>query len=285
MNINNTTNALSVDVEDYYHVAAFSSVINRENWGDYDSRVYKNTMELLDLFDTAKVKSTFFVLGMVAEKHPEIIREITKRNHEVACHGYSHQMVTKQSEQVFREETAKAKSIIEDQAQTEVVGYRAASFSITKKTLWALDVLAESGFKYDSSIFPVRHDRYGIPDAPLEPYKIETNNGASIVEFPMTVKKIARVNIPASGGGYFRIYPYYLTKYLLNSINKKDNRPFVFYLHPWEIDHNQPRISAGLFSSFRHYTNLDKCKPRLTRLVDDFSFASIKDTLSNLELL
>ena len=283
--MNNIINALSVDVEDYYHVSAFSNVIKKHEWSNYESRVYENTMELLDLFDDAKVKSTFFVLGMVAEKHPNIIREIVNRNHEVACHGYSHDMITKQSPSLFREESIKAKKILEEQAQTEVIGYRAASFSITNKSLWALDVLSELGFKYDSSVFPVRHDRYGIPDAPYEPYKIDTGNGKSIVEFPMTIKKLVNINIPIGGGGYFRIYPYFITKLLLKIINEKENRPFVFYLHPWEIDPKQPRIAASLFSTFRHYTNLHKCKSRLISLVDDFSFTSIRDTLSHLELV
>lgn len=285
INMNTIMNALTVDVEDYYQVSAFENVIKRDDWHQYNSRVYRNTMELLDLFDNAGISATFFVLGMVAEKCPDIIREIVSRKHEVACHGYSHNMITNQSIDVFKEETIKAKSVIEEQAQEEVIGYRAASFSITNSSLWALDVLYETGFKYDSSVFPVHHDRYGIPGSPHEPYILNLKNNMSLIEFPMTVKKIGNINVPVGGGGYFRLYPYLVTKTLLKSINNKEKRPFVFYIHPWEIDPEQPRIQCGLVSKFRHYNNLQKCKNRLVRLVDDFKFTTIRNVLHDSSLL
>jgi len=274
-------NAMSVDVEDYLHVAAFSEAIKREKWDDYESRVCKNTHKLLDIFDSRKIKSTFFVLGWVAERHPALVREIAQRGHEVASHGYSHQLIYQQTPEEFKQETLRSKQILEDQIQTSVLGYRAASYSITKKSLWALDILAESGFVYDSSIFPTRHDRYGIPDAETSPHTLITPNGSELVEFPITTKKIANYNLPASGGGYFRLYPYFLTKSILNSIISKEKRPFIFYLHPWEVDPEQPRIEASRLSKFRHYNNLTKCESRLEKLIRDFKFSTVKDVLQH----
>jgi len=277
-------NALTVDVEDYFHVAAFSGSISRSDWDSHPLRVENNTRRLLDLFDQNHVKATFFVLGWVAERKSVLIKEIASRGHEVACHGYSHQPVYNQSQKVFREETIRSKSFLEDLISGPVRGYRAASFSITERSRWALDILVEAGFLYDSSIFPIHHDRYGIPGAPEHPYCLETVNGRSLVEFPLSTIKVFGYRLPMAGGGYFRLYPYFLTKAGLRKINARENSPFVFYLHPWEIDQNQPRIQASWLSQFRHYNNIDKCEARLCELLGDFHFTTAWDVLGGLGL-
>ena len=276
-------NALTVDVEDYFQVSAFTDSVDQDEWGKHPLRVENNTFKLLDIFDEHQVKATFFVLGWVAERKKGLVLEIAKRGHEVACHGYSHQLIYNQSPEVFRQETLRAKNILEDIIQRQVRGYRAASYSITEKSQWALDILAESGFVYDSSIFPVRHDRYGMPDTPEHPYKLKTPAGHSIIEFPLSTAKIIKYRLPIAGGGYFRLYPYWLTKAGLTQINRQQ-KPFIFYLHPWEIDPEQPRISASWFSRFRHYNNLDKCESRLRMLMTDFQFGTTWDVLNALGL-
>jgi len=277
-------NALTVDVEDYFQVSAFAKSINHSDWELHPLRVEKNTQRLLDLFDEAGVRATFFILGWVAERVPQLVREIVERGHEIASHGYSHQLVYNQTPEVFRSETLLSKKLLEDIAQVPVKGYRAASYSITKKSLWALDILAEAGFEYDSSIFPVRHDRYGIPDAEEVPHYLATPAGHPLVEFPLSTASFIGYKLPVAGGGYFRLYPYWLTRTGLRQVNNR-GRPFVFYLHPWEIDPEQPRIDAGAFSKFRHYNNLDKCEDRLTRLMVDFSFSTCHQVLKNLDLV
>lgn len=277
-------NALTVDVEDYFHVSAFAQSIKPEDWSSFKSRVSQNTRRLLDLFDEYGVKATFFVLGWVAEREPDLIKEIAERNHEVACHGYSHQLVYNQTPEVFRDETLRSKNILEDIVQMPVRGYRAASYSITERSRWALDILVEAGFDYDSSIFPIRHDRYGMPGTPENPYVLETADGNSLVEFPLSTAKLLGYRLPVAGGGYFRLYPYSLTKAGLGQINRKQ-KPFIFYLHPWEIDHEQPRIETTLLSRFRHYNNLAKCEPRLKRLLTDFRFDSTLGVLKSLKLI
>lgn len=277
-------NALTVDVEDYFHVAAFSDVIKPVDWEGMESRVESNTHRLLDLFDEDGIKATFFVLGWVAERHPSLVREIVDRGHELACHGYSHQLIFLQNKDVFREETQRAKSILEQTAQKAVFGYRAASYSITQSSQWALDTLVECGFLYDSSIFPVRHDRYGIPGAARWPQHMKTPAGKEIVEFPLSTIKWSGMTIPIAGGGYFRIYPYAFSRWGLGSINKRNAMPFVFYLHPWELDPGQPRIRASALSRFRHYHNLQLCESRLRRLLRDFRFAPMKNVLEQLDL-
>jgi len=274
-------NALTVDVEDYFQVSAFADNIHQHEWDAHPLRVNKNTFRLLDLFDEYQLKATFFILGWVAERDKSLVHEIADRGHEVASHGYSHQLVYNQTPDTFRQETVRAKSILEDIIQQPVRGYRAASYSITEKSQWALDILAESGFVYDSSIFPVRHDRYGMPGAPEHPYRLETPAGNSIIEFPLSVAKIINYHLPIAGGGYFRLYPYWLSRMGLRQINRQQ-KPFIFYLHPWEIDPEQPRISAGWLSRFRHYNNLDKCEPRLKNLMTDFQFTTTWDVLSDL---
>lgn len=272
-------NALTVDVEDYFHVSAFSECIDQKDWDSYPLRVENNTRRLLDLFDQHSVKATFFVLGWVAERTPGLVREIAARGHEVACHGYSHQLVYNQSPRIFREETIRSKTLLEDIIQAPVIGYRAASYSITGRSLWALDIIADAGFEYDSSIFPVRHDRYGIPDASVYPHRLKTPNGSWLVEFPLSTARIFGFRLPVAGGGYFRLYPYRLTRTGLKRINGRENKPFIFYLHPWEIDHEQPRIRASWLSRFRHYNNLGKCESRLHKLMTDFSFTTVTRVL------
>lgn len=274
-----TLHALSVDVEDYFHVAALSGVIAPEDWGTLPSRVEQNTERLLELFDRRQVKCTFFVLGWVAERYPALIRKLADHGHEIASHGYSHQLVYNQTPAVFTEETRKSKAILEDIIQQPVTGYRAASYSITRESLWALDILAELGFTWDSSIFPIHHDRYGIPDSPKTPYTIQTSTGVALREFPLTTAKLFRMNIPAAGGGYFRQFPYPLFRHLFRMASAGDTQPQMFYLHPWEIDPDQPRYNdASWFSRFRHYTNLDKCYGRLERLLGDFRFGTVSQS-------
>ncbi|NOZ37671.1 MAG: DUF3473 domain-containing protein [Gammaproteobacteria bacterium] len=276
-------NALTVDVEDYFQVSAFADNIKYHKWDEHPLRVEENTYKLLDLFDEFQVKATFFILGWVADRKRELVLEIAKRGHEVACHGYSHQLVYNQTPEVFQEETMRAKSILEDIIQQPVLGYRAASYSITEKSLWALDILAESGFVYDSSIFPVRHDRYGMPDTPEHPYRLKTPAGHSIIEFPLSTAKFFNYRLPVAGGGYFRLYPYWLSKAGLKQVNRQQ-KPFIFYLHPWEVDPEQPRIASSWFSRFRHYNNLDKCEPRLRSLMVDFQFTTTWNVLSDIGL-
>ncbi|MDT8283088.1 MAG: DUF3473 domain-containing protein [Gammaproteobacteria bacterium] len=277
-------NALTVDVEDYFQVSAFAKSIKHTEWGSHTLRVEQNTQRLLDLFDEAQVKATFFVLGWVADRVPQLVKEIADRGHEVASHGYSHQLIYNQTPDVFREETLRSKKLLEDLSQQPVHGYRAASYSITSNSLWALDILAEAGFVYDSSIFPVRHDRYGIPNAEERPHILTTPQQHSLVEFPLSTAKIFKYKLPVAGGGYFRLYPYLLTKAGLSQINRRQ-QPFIFYLHPWEIDPQQPKIDAGWFSRFRHYNNLHRCEHRLQRLMDDFEFTSCWDVLLELGLV
>ncbi|HEX4975625.1 MAG TPA: XrtA system polysaccharide deacetylase [Pseudomonadales bacterium] len=272
-------NALTIDVEDYYHVAAFDRVINPDRWSNMESRFARNTHVLLDLFDAHQVRATFFVLGWCAEREPGLVMEIAKRGHEVASHGYSHKLIYTQHPDDFKYETQKSKDLLESIIGRPVKGYRAASYSITAKSLWALDILCETGFEYDSSIFPIYHDRYGISDSPETIYKIKTAQGNCLTEFPMSVAKLGRIKIPVSGGGYFRLFPYWLTRLGLKSISQRGQRPFVFYLHPWEVDPAQPKIQASWFSRFRHYNNLDVCELRLANLLREFEFTTMENVL------
>jgi polysaccharide deacetylase family protein (PEP-CTERM system associated) len=274
--------AMTIDVEDYFHVAALNKVIKPSQWDNQPSRVVANTHKILDLFDKKQIKGTFFVLGWVAEREPTLIKEIAGRGHEIASHGYSHQLIYTQEQSIFREETHKSKCILEDLIQKSIEGYRAASYSITKNSLWALDILTELGFTWDSSIFPVYHDNYGIPDTPTEPYQIKTRNGATLIEFPITSAKKFGLSIPAAGGGYFRQFPYPVFKYLFTVASKGNRVPKIFYLHPWEVDPDQPRFNnASWLSRFRHYTNLDKCEFRLNRFIDDFKFGTLSESLAS----
>jgi polysaccharide deacetylase family protein (PEP-CTERM system associated) len=279
------SNAFTIDVEDYYHVSALAPAIPRTTWADRESRVAASTDRLLAMLEQHRVKGTFFVLGWVADHVPGLVKRIAAMGHEVACHGYSHELIYRQTPAVFLEETRRAKSLLEDLTGLPVTGYRAASFSITPRSRWALDTLIELGFAYDSSIFPVRHDRYGMPGAAREPGFVHAPSGARIAEFPMSTAKFGSMRIPVSGGGYFRLLPYWLTSGGLRSINERENMPFTFYLHPWEIDVDQPRVRVKLLSRFRHYTNISKCEARLHRLLGDFRFTTMSKVLKARGLL
>lgn len=283
--ISSPVNAMSVDVEDYFHVAALSNAISRDDWDGMSARVEQNTHRLLRVFDETDTRATFFVLGWVAERYPQLVREIHARSHEVACHGYSHKLVYEQTPEEFRAETLRSKQLLEDITGVPVQGYRAASYSITLRSRWALDILVEAGFAYDSSIFPVRHDLYGMPGAQRFPHVLDTELGAKLVEFPPSTARLLGQNVPASGGGYFRLYPYALSRWLIRRVNEGESQPAVFYLHPWEVDPEQPRVQASWRSNFRHYNNLEKCECRLRRLLDDFRFGTLRDVLAQRGLL
>lgn len=274
-------NAMSVDVEDYFHVAALSAAIDRSQWHEMEYRAEANVERLLELFAAKRIRATFFILGWVAKRSPHLAKLIHDAGHEVASHGMSHQLIYSQTQAEFTHETRDAKALLEDQIGAAVLGYRAATYSITGRSLWALDVLAEAGFQYDSSIFPIRHDLYGIPDAPQTPYLLRTPAGSSLVEFPMSTVEMWGLKIPVSGGGYFRLLPYWLTLAGLRKLNHRQRRPFVFYLHPWEIDPQQPRVQVGWRSRIRHYTNLEHTEARLSALIDEFKFASLHDVLTD----
>jgi len=272
--------ALTVDVEDYFQVSAFANQIDIKDWPNWPLRVEQNTHTLLELFERKDVKATFFVLGWVAERCPELIRAIHKAGHEVASHGMTHQLVYNQKPETFREETFRSKQLIEDIIGEAVYGYRAASYSITPHSLWALETLIDAGFTYDSSIFPVHHDRYGMPGAPLNIHTAQTTNGKSLTEFPLTSAKFFNGRLPVAGGGYFRIYPYFFSKLMLKRAAAEIKQPFIFYLHPWEIDPEQPRVpNSSALSRFRHYTNLSRCLPRLENLIGDFDFTTVKNVI------
>ena len=276
-------NALTIDVEDYFQVAALAESIDRKDWSSMEYRAEKNTDELLELLEQKDLRATFFTLGWIAERSPELVRRIQQGGHEIASHGYSHQLVYNQSPDVFREETRKSKAILEDITGEHVFGYRAASYSITAKSRWALDILCEEGFTWDSSIFPVHHDRYGMPGTPHEPYRLQAPNGGTLLEFPLSTCPVGNYRMPVAGGGYFRLYPYWLSRWGLGRINQA-GQPFIFYLHPWEIDPGQPRVDVSAFSRFRHYNNLDKCKGRLERLLGDFRFGTVSDVFSDVDV-
>ncbi|NOY61567.1 MAG: DUF3473 domain-containing protein [Gammaproteobacteria bacterium] len=278
------TNALTFDVEDYFQVSAFESVIDRVTWNNLESRVEVNTERIMTLLAEKEIKATFFVLGWIAKRYPGIVKSIVEQGHELACHGYSHKLIYNQTQEEFRDETARSKDLLESIANTPVRGYRAASYSITKRSLWALDTLIELGFEYDSSIYPVLHDRYGIDGAPRFPHMIARSGTGSLLEFPVSTLSILGRNLPVGGGGYFRLYPYRVTKAALTAINRRDKMPFIFYLHPWEMDPDQPRIKGSVFSKFRHYNNLSICEERLKMLVSDFSFTTVQKVLENIEI-
>lgn len=281
--MNGITNALTIDVEDYFQVAALAEAVRRDDWASMEYRAERNTDQLLALFDREGIKATFFILGWVAERSPLLVEKIFKAGHEVASHGYSHQLVYSQSPEVFREETRKSKQILEDIIAAPITGYRAASYSITQNSLWALDILCEEGFTWDSSIFPVHHDRYGMPDTPHFPYLLKARNGGILKEFPLSTCPIWGYRLPIAGGGYFRLFPYWFSKWGLGRINRA-GKPFIFYLHPWEIDPEQPRQNVSGLSKFRHYNNLEKCMGRLEKLLAHFQFGTVADVFGSLEL-
>jgi polysaccharide deacetylase family protein (PEP-CTERM system associated) len=283
---NQIINAFTVDVEDYFHVQAFAGTIRRDQWDDYESRVVKNTHRILRLLDNSQTQGTFFMLGWVADKHPSLVRDIQKSGHEIGCHSYWHRLIYEMSPDEFRSDLRQAGEAIEQITAQPVTAFRAPCFSITQQSLWALDILIEEGYRYDSSLFPVRHDTYGIPNAKRFPFCHEGSQGA-LLEFPLSVRRLWKYNVPSSGGGYFRLYPFRLTLHCLRHINQHEKNPFVFYVHPWEIDPDQPRMPASLRSRFRHYQNLRSTESKLKRLLKTFRFGTLSESLAanGLELL
>jgi polysaccharide deacetylase family protein (PEP-CTERM system associated) len=272
-------NAMTVDVEDYFHVSNFDATVSRESWAGRESRVEANTDRLLGLFSAVNVSATFFVLGWVAERCPALVARIAAAGHELASHGYAHRLVYDQSRDAFRDDVRRAKAIIEDAGGQPVRGYRAPSFSVTRRSLWALDVLADEGHTYDSSIFPIRHDRYGIPDAERHAFVV-AHGAASLVEVPASTVRLAGLNLPIGGGGYFRLLPYRWTEWGIGHVNATEGRPAVFYVHPWEIDPDQPRLPAPWLSRLRHYRNLHRTEARLTRLMRRYRFGTMAQLIA-----
>ena len=273
-------NAMTVDVEDYFHVQAFTAVISRSDWDRYPTRVEQNTFRLMEIFASTQVRATFFVLGWVAERFPALVHAICKAGHSVGCHGYAHRVIYDGSEMEFRNDIRQARQVLEDITGIPVVSFRAPSYSITSETLWAFDVLGEEGFQYDSSIFPILHDTYGIPDAPRFPYVKRLKSGREISEFPPSTLRVFGNNIPFAGGGYLRLFPYNLTAWAIRYLNNRERQPAMVYLHPWEIDPDQPRIAASWFSRFRQYNNLDSTETKCRKLLTDFSWAPMEEVLS-----
>lgn len=268
-------NALTIDVEDYYHVENFRKAIDPSDWDRYESRVVDNTRKILRMLAESDTKATFFVLGWVAERYPELVREIDSQGHEIATHGYAHELVYNKTREEFAKDLKVSMAVIGKITGKKIVGYRAPSCSITDKSLWAFDVMKEAGIRYDASVFPIHHHRYGMPDAKRHIHRWH-NNG--LVEFPFSTIRIADHNLPVAGGGYFRLYPYWLTKWAINRINR-EGYPAMIYLHPWEFDPDQPRIRAGRLTTFRHYVGIASNEKKLRRLLSDFKFGTVRELL------
>ena len=261
-------NGLSVDVEEHFQVGAFQHVIPQGSWDSIPSRVRGNVDRLLQIFDDHAVKATFFILGWVAKRHPGMIKDIQSAGHEIASHGSDHQLAYQQTPESFRDDVAASKAVLEDLCGQAVIGYRAPSFSITAQNLWAFEILEELGFRYSSSIYPIRHDTYGLPDASRFPFQPE---GRKIVECPQSTVEVGPMRLPCGGGGYLRLFPFWLFRRAVGRVNATDQQSMYLYIHPWEIDPEQPRIDgAGLKSNFRHYRNLHKTEGRLIRLLEEF---------------
>lgn len=271
-----TVNALTIDVEDYFHASALATVAPRSQWDTLPSRVAANTRRLLDLMDEAGVKSTCFVLGWVARHDPSLVREIAARGHEVSSHGFWHQLVYDQTREEFRNDVRESRALLQDLSGQPVLGYRAPSFSVVDRSLWALDVLVEEGYTYDASIFPIHHDRYGIPDAPRHIHLRQTTAGP-ITEVPSSTVRLGK-NLPTAGGGYFRLLPYAWTRWGIGRLNA-EGLPAIFYLHPWEIDTGQPVLPVSRATRVRHYHNIGKCESRLRGMLRDFTFAPLRTVL------
>jgi len=265
------SNALTIDVEDYFQVSGFERDISRDSWDQYPSRVVQNTRRILSLLEYREIKATFFVLGWVADRFPELVHDIDKSGHEIGSHSYWHRLVYNLDPEEFREDLRRSRDVLQAITGKPVTSYRAPSFSITSKSLWALDILAEEGYKIDASVFPIRHHRCGIPDAPTHPYIYESET-ARLWEFPTSVARIGKTNLPVSGGGYFRLFPYCVTSRLLRRVNQQLTQPFVFYIHPWELDPEQPRLKVSTRAMrFCHYVNLSTTERKLKRLLQEFS--------------
>ncbi|MBC9208297.1 DUF3473 domain-containing protein [Roseomonas aerophila] len=273
-------NAMSVDVEDWFQVQAFAGVIARGDWDNLESRVVDNTVRVLNIFSQAGVRATFFTLGWVAERHPQLIQRIVADGHELASHGFGHERVDQIGEERFRQDIRRAKAVLEDAGGAGVVGYRAPTFSISaRNTPWAHQVLADEGYLYSSSVFPISHDLYGSPDAPRQPYRPSANG---VVELPMTTVQMLGRNLPCSGGGWFRLVPYPVFKAGLRRANAADQRAGVFYFHPWEVDPSQPRVgNASRLSRFRHYTGLSQMASRVEQLLRDFTWGRMDQVFAD----
>ncbi len=265
-------NAMSVDVEEHFQVHAFAGQIRRDDWDGHESRVERNTDRVLKVFADHGVRATFFVLGWVAERCPGLVRRIVAGGHELASHGYCHIRADTQSPEAFRADVRRTKRLLEDVGGVRVDGYRAASFSIGRRNWWAFDILAEEGHRYSSSVFPIHHDQYGVPTAPRDPF-VPSPAAGGLVEIPMSTVRLFGQNLPCSGGGYFRLFPYALFEQAVRHLNRRENRPCMFYFHPWEIDPDQPRIAGAPWKSrLRHYTNLRRMEPKLRRLLGAFAW-------------
>jgi polysaccharide deacetylase family protein (PEP-CTERM system associated) len=264
-------NAMTVDVEDYFHAEALSTCFPRGHWKSLEGRVEANVDRLLTLFETARITATFFVLGWVAERYPQMVARIVDAGHEIASHGYAHRRIDRQQRSDFEEDIRKSTAILEAASGQAVVGYRAPTFSITRDAFWAFEVLEREGYRYSSSVFPIHHDNYGIPEAPRFPF-YPPNSG--VLEIPLTTAARFGVNVPCAGGGYFRLLPYWVSRANMRRVNRIEHRPCVFYVHPWELDPAQPRqMSIPLRSRWRHYTNLEATEARLERLLGEFRWA------------
>jgi polysaccharide deacetylase family protein (PEP-CTERM system associated) len=270
-------NALSIDVEDYFHVEAFAGQVSPADWNSFEPRVQDNVRRLIEILARYESKATFFVLGWVAQLCPRLVQEIADCGHEIGCHGYAHQHLRNQTPEQFRQDVRMARECLMQQAQNPIDCYRAPSFSIVNSTLWALDILAEEGFKIDSSIFPVRHDLYGIPNANRFPHWKNR-----IFEFPPTTIRLANNNFGVAGGGYLRLLPYGFTRWAVRQVNEIEGQPVMVYFHPWELDPGQPRIAAPLRSRLRHYTNLGRMQKKVECLLQDFRFSTVSDVCKGL---
>lgn len=277
-------NALTIDLEDYYHVSAFRDRIAAGDWNSLQSRVERNTHLLLDLLDERGCKATFFTLGWVAERHPSLVRHVAERGHEIGCHSLRHRTVFEMTAAEFRDDTCQAKKLLEDCSGSPVLGYRAPSFSITAESLWALEILVELGFAFDSSIFPVSHPNYGIPDASRDAHRVQTPSG-SIVEFPMTTLELAGIRSPLGGGAYLRLLPYWYTRWGVRFLNDHEHRPLCLYLHPWELDPEQPRMSGSLTSRIRHYIGLRNTLAKFRNIIRDFEFCPLGLLVDNVQIV
>lgn len=266
---------MSVDVEDYFQVSAFEQQIEKSDWDKIPCRVEANIERILELFEIKDIKATFFTLGWIAERYPAMVKKIVEAGHELASHGWEHTRVTQQQQEVFRQDIVRTRHFLEDLSGQQIKGYRAASYSIRQSNLWALDCLADAGYLYSSSIVPIKHDLYGIPDAPRFAFSSAENR---LLEIPISTINIAGRNINCGGGGWFRLFPYKFSCWAINNVNTKEQQPCIFYFHPWEIDPTQPRIeSASRKSKFRHYLNLHKMHDRLASLIDDFHWGRVDE--------
>ncbi len=268
------TNALTIDVEDYFQVSAFAPYIKRSDWDSRECRVERNIERILAMLAERDVKATFFTLGWIAERYPQMVRQIVDQGHELASHGYGHERASDLSREAFRSDVDRAKKILEDLAGKPVQGYRAPSFSIGTGNLWAFDSLAQAGYRYSSSIYPIAHDHYGMPDSPRFAYRV----GTGLLEIPVTTLRLMNRNMPSSGGGYFRLLPYSVTRWMLRRVNQHDREAAIFYFHPWEIDAGQPRIDGiDARTRFRHYVNIHRMESKLRQLLADFRWGRMDD--------